>query len=165
VPIYNGFYRQGAVGGSVGQPFPDALRIFGPFLPVQIEAPSALVSQVQQEGKPPPAPVAGFALIDTGATATAVDETAIGQLGVQPIDVATVGTAGGAQPRLVYPGRLSFPGTPLGTFEFGRLLGVDLAGQSVPLPQGQIIVLLGRDILQRCILIYNGSVGMFSLSF
>jgi hypothetical protein len=139
--------------------------MFGPFLPVQIEAPSALISQLEAAGNPLPAPIPGFALIDTGATVTAVDETAIGRLGVEPIDVATVGTAGGAQPRSVYPGRLSFPGTPLGTIEFGRLLGVDLAGQHLPLPNGQILALLGRDILQHCILVYNGTAGMFSLSF
>ena len=164
MPIFNSFHRQQTPGPG-GQAAPLALLTFGPFIPVQIEAPSVLVSQLEAEGRQLPTPVPGFALIDTGATLTAIDETAIAQLGVQPIDVATVGTAGGPQPRPVYPARLSFPGTPLGTLEFGRLLSVNLAGQQVPLQHGQIIVLIGRDILQHCVLVYNGPGAMFSLAF
>ena len=134
-------------------------------MPVQVEVPTALASQFEQEGHAVPTPVPGFALIDTGASVSAVDVAAIGQLGVQPVGVANVGTAGGPQQQATYPARFSFPGTPLPSIEFGQLLGANLVGQQLPLPQGQIVALLGRDLLQHFILIYNGPGAMMSLSF
>jgi len=46
--------------------------------------------------------------------------------------------------------------------EFGSVIGVDLSGQSIA---GQdVIVLLGRDVLSRCVLVYNGPGGSFTLA-
>jgi hypothetical protein len=137
----------------------------GPCLPVQVEVPPALAAQLQQTGQAVPAPVAGFALVDTGASVSAVDDTVIQQLGVQPIGMVPVGTAGGPQQQAIYPGRFTFPGTTLPAIDFGSLLGCNLAGQIVAIHQGPLIALLGRDLLQSFVLVYNGPGGTFSLSF
>jgi hypothetical protein len=164
VPVHNQFYTAQPPGGQQ-QPFPQGLQLAGPCLPVQVEVPPALAAQLQQTGQVVPAPAAGFALIDTGASVSAVDAAVIQQLNVQPIGMVPVGTAGGPQQQATYPARFTFPGTPLPAIDFGSLLGANLAGQMVPGHQGPLIALLGRDLLQRFVLVYNGPGAMFSLSF
>jgi hypothetical protein len=101
-------------------------------------------------------------LIDTGATRSCVDSKVIASLGVKPIGVAVTGTAGGPVQQYRYPARFRFPGEGL-EIEFSSVIGVNLAGQSIG--GRDIIVLLGRDVLSRCILIYNGPGGFFTLAF
>lgn len=137
----------------------------GPCLPVQVEVPPALAAQLQQTGQAVPAPVAGFALIDTGASVSAVDAAVVQQLGVQQIGTVLVGTAGGPQQQATFPARFTFPGTTLPAIDFGALLGSNLAGQIVAIHQGPLIALLGRDLLQSFVLVYNGPGATFSLSF
>jgi len=163
VPIYNSFH-QPQRGGSV-QPFPAGLQLAGPVLPVQIEVPVALANQLQSANQTIPNPVSGFALIDTGASMSAVDITVIQQLGVQQVGIANVGTAGGPQKQATYPARFAFPGTNIPTIDFSQLLGANLAGQNVPGQQGPLIALLGRDILQHFVLVYNGPLGTFTIAF
>ena len=86
MPVYNHFYLvQPILGGSPFHSGP--LATFGPGLPVQINFPNALASLPSQQGKPVPTPVSGKALIDIGASITAVDSSVIQSLGVQPVGV------------------------------------------------------------------------------
>ena len=144
---------------------PAGLQVTGPVLPVQVEVPSALAAQLQHAGQALPTPVAGFALIDTGASVSCVDAAVIQQLGVQPVGTAQVGTAGGPQSQAIYPARLVFPGTNIPPVDFNHLIGSNLSGQIVAGHQGPLIVLLGRDILQHFVVIYNGPAGSFTLTF
>lgn len=133
-------------------------------MPVHVEIPTALACQLEEIGEPIPAPAVGYALVDTGASTSAVDDVVLQQLRVLPIGVTLVSTAGGQvnQPR--YPGCLSFPGTHLPRLEFTRLLGVDLTGYRTD--EGRtIIALLGRDVLRNFVLIYNGQDAYFTLAF
>src|SRR5258708_7258971 len=102
--------------------------------------------------------------LDTGATITSVDLARIIQLGINPVGVRNVGTAAGPQQQSTYPARFTFPGTPLPGFDLAQVLGCDLTGQTV-LNQRPLIALIGRDILSMAVMVYNGSAGMFSLSF
>ena len=165
MPIYNQHYNIQQVGGGIPQPFPQGLQAAGPILPVQVEIPTALAAQLQQAGQPIPPPVPGLALIDTGASLSAVDVTVVQTLGVQPVGIANVGGVTGAGQQPTYPGRFTFPGTGLPSIDFSLLLGANLGGLTVPGMPGQLIALLGREILQRFILIYNGPAAMFSLAF
>ena len=80
--------------------------------------------------------------------------------------MVTVGTAGGTQQQLLYPARFSFPGTNLPSLEFNSLLGADLTSQGIPGPRGgPLMALLGRDILEHFVLIYNGLQGLFTLAY
>jgi hypothetical protein len=81
------------------------------------------------------------------------------------VGTALVGTAGGQQQQATYPARFTFPGTNLPGLDFSQLLGANLAGQVVVGTGQSLVALLGRDILQRFVLVYNGPAGMFTLAF
>lgn len=77
-----------------------------------------------------------------------------------------MGTAGGAQEQMLYPGRFSFPGTNLPSIDFNSLLGADLATQGVAGARGgPLMALLGRDLLEHFVLVYNGLQGLFTLAY
>jgi len=163
MPTLNNFSFQ-QVPGQPLQPSPQALIQNGPIIQIQIEVPEALAASLQATTQPIPNPVDGIALIDTGATITSVHAPILIGLGINPVGVVTVGTAGGPQQQSAYPAKFRFPGTQLPGFELARVIGCDLTGQTV-MNQRPIIALIGRDVLSRAVLVYNGSAGMFSLSF
>lgn len=163
MPTHNKFYRD-----PDGNHSPQNLQIIGPLLQVEVSVASALAQHLASQGQPLPAPVSGWALVDTGATSTCVHETVIAGLGANPIGVATTGTAHGPVQRALYAARLNFPAEGF-NLEFSSVIGVDLAGQSPPetkeagrLP---LIALVGRDILMGCVFTYNGPGGFFTLSY
>jgi len=129
----------------------------GPLIAVEVHVPQPLATLLSQQGKPVPKPVPGSALIDTGASITAVDDSVITSLGVQPVGVTTVHTPSGSAQQNQYPVRFTFPGTNL-----PELSGTQAIG-SVLLPQG-IVALIGRDALRSLILVYNGPAGMITLA-
>ena len=156
MPVYNGEFRTQA-----GQPGPGGLLRFGPVLPVEVAIPSALSKYLASHSQHIPSPVAGFALIDTGATRSCADTSVIAALGVNPIGVTFLGTASGRSQHNLYPAKFSFPAIKF-EVEFGSVVGVNLAQQSVG--GRQIIALIGRDVLAQCLLVYNGPKGSFSLA-
>lgn len=104
-----------------------------------------------------PTPITGFGLIDTGASVTAVDDQALARLGILPIAVIQVGTAGGQRAQQQYPAQIRF--TQFGfDITFATVIGADLTGMG-------ILALIGRDVLSRALLVYNGTLGHFILSF
>jgi len=156
MPLHNQFLL-----GADNRPNPAILMRAGPLLQVEVAIPAALENYLQAHGSPIPDPIAGWALIDTGASRTGVHGETIAALGVNPIGLATVGTAGGQRQQRVYPARFRFPDARW-EFEFGSTIGFDLSGQTVG--GRDIIVLLGREILSRTLLVYNGPGGFFSLA-
>lgn len=155
--IYNGFFRRKDGGFA-----PEALSQVGLLLPVEISVPSSLAKYLASHGQPVPEPVAGFALIDTGATKSCIDSEAARRLGLQPINTIQLGTAAGPITQFLYPATFRFPAMKL-EIEFSSVVGVDLTGQSVG--DKKLVALIGRDVLARFILIYNGPNGQFSLAF
>ena len=156
MPIYDGEFRT-----QTGQPGPGGLLRTGPVIPVEIAIPSALSKFLSSQNQQVPAPRAGFALIDTGATRSCVDSQVISSLGVNSIGIAFLGTASGRSQHYLYPAKFSFPAIRF-EVEFSSVVGVDLSGQGVG--DMQIIALIGRDVLSRGILIYHGAKGSFSLA-
>ena len=77
-------------------------------------------------------------------------------LGVSPIGLTMSGTAGGPQQQYLYPARFVFPGLAM-TFEFSRTVGVNLSGSGY-------IALIGRDVLGVMHMVYNGPLGVITLS-
>ncbi|MEE8465668.1 MAG: hypothetical protein V3S68_04270 [Dehalococcoidia bacterium] len=75
-----------------------------------------------------------------------------------------LGTAGGQTPASLYPARfvLAAGTSSTLTVDFNSVIGVDLSGQTIG---GQnLIALIGRDILSNSLLIYNGILGVYSIS-
>lgn len=123
-------------------------------VPVTIEqnAGKALLAQ----GQAVPTPKAGLALIDTGASNTCIDDAAAQQLGLPVIDVAHMQSASHSRHQCnVYPVTIDIPGVV--NLNSPRTMGAALAGQG-------LLALIGRDVLARCTLFYNGPLGQITLS-
>lgn len=121
---------------------------------------AAMEQILKQNGQAIPQPVKGQALIDTGATFSAVDEAVIMGLGVPPVGRIHSGTAGGQVKMNQYPTRFTFNnlgGVSL-AFEATRATGVKLTGQG-------FIALIGRDVLANMLFLYNGVMGTVTLGF
>lgn len=148
MPVLNHFYL---VDNKIS---PALLKLSGPIIAVEISIPNVLKEYLEQKGLPIPNPVNGQALIDTGATNTCVDVDIIKQLKIPAINSIKVYTPSGEAEQTIHPViiRLS-----IGTFNFNSAIGSILKKQN-------IIALLGRDILQNCVLNYNGLTGNISLS-
>jgi predicted aspartyl protease len=138
-------------------PNPGLLGQLGPQVVVQVEVPTALAKLLSGSGQPVPPPVTGRALIDTGATASAVDASVVAALGVKPVGTANIGTAGGPTTQPVYPIRVELQGIGL-KIDFSRVTGAPLKGMG-------LVALLGRDMLSRMILIYDGPSSEYTLAF
>lgn len=137
---------------------PAPLQAIGPTVQVELTIPEELAQYFDRQGIPIPSPVGGTALIDTGASITAVDRSIINQLKISPIGMTTVYTPQGSAQQELFPIKLSFVGSPVPIIvNFGQVLGSDLRGQG-------IFALIGRDVLSSCILIYNGPLSHYSLS-
>lgn len=130
---------------------PARLSRFGPVIRVRIQALDDAAGGPAALGDSGPPFQEGLALIDTGAARSAVDEGVIRKLGAAPVGVAVTGTPVGSHSFDVFPAALGFADLGL-TLVFDRVRGVRIA------PQG-IIAILGRDILSRTVLVYDGISG------
>ena len=137
-------------------PAPAGLVQSGPLLPVTLMVSDSHRQILAQRGEPAPAAINGFALIDTGAGATCVDRATADGAGLPVIGKAMMHTASHAQHEVpVYSGKLSIPS--FGDVELEYAMGANLDGQN-------LIALIGRDVLQAAVLVYNGTDGTVSLS-
>lgn len=157
MPIFDHRYLD-----SNHNPSPNALMNFGAILPVEVNIPKALQDLLNEKRQPVPKPVSGVALIDTGATKSCVDGAVLSGLGIKAIGIVKIGTAKGATQCKLFPASLSFPSIKLNV-NFSSMAGVNLKGQVI---QGApLIALVGRDVLLRCLFIYSGAQGYYTLTY
>jgi predicted aspartyl protease len=129
----------------------------GPIVQVSITTEENIAKSLAQQGKILPPPKAGWALIDTGASVTCVDDQAAKDLGLPVIDVVPMCSASHAQTlQNVYPIQITIPGLGF-NLQAPRAVGAALDAQG-------LILLIGRDVLQMCTLFYNGPAGQVTLS-
>ena len=154
MPVFTKFWKHPANGNS------DQVQLTerGPVLQVEIAIPETLAKLYAEKNLPIPQPKTGFALIDTGASGTCVDAECLNSLQINPIGECPISTPSGTSVQTIHPCKISFPGTPIGTLEFNSVIATELKNQG-------IIALLGRDILQHFIIIYNGVEGMWTLTY
>lgn len=106
-------------------------------------------------GQVVPAPVSATALIDTGANLTEVRNGLLDGLGMRPVGTAVVFTPTDSNVECpTYAVRLTLPHGFLDTI----VIETEMHGQ-------QIDMLIGRDVLQACLFIYEGTSGQFTLAF
>lgn len=151
------FYRYW-IDPATGTPNPSDLLLRGPALAVEVGVPDALAAALTARSIPLPAPQPGSALIDTGASVTAVDMEILQRLNLPPVGTGSVITPSGAATQGVYVVRLTFPGTLIPPLDPMPVIGSQLRGFGH-------IVLLGRDLLQGALLIYDGAHGHWTLAF
>ena len=114
-------------------------------------------------GQTPPPSVPVTLLIDTGASSTCLDPTAIASLALTAtgtVQIQTPSTGGAAHCCNQYDISLIIP-SPAGAPHFIDALPIIEASLR---PQG-IDGLLGRDVLARCILFYNGPLLGYTLAY
>ena len=134
----------------------EGLQLEGPKVPIEIAVPTVLAEFLVRSGLPVPPPRRGFALINTGASITAVDEEVVASLGIQPIGQMKLSTPRQSMPAWLYAARLTCTGTTRPVLEVLDIVGCTLQ------PQG-FIALLGRNFLRKVVLVYDGPAGVFTL--
>lgn len=156
MPTFNFVFWDQQTGGY--------LQTEGPIIAVEISMPQQLETWCLQNNLSVPAPVAGYALVDTGASISGIHRPILDQLSLVPIDEIPVAGATGANDHApVYPARVSFPGINLTDFPMSRVVGNELNYQT---PGGKnVIMLLGRDVLQYFTFIYNGTFNQIVLAY
>lgn len=105
------------------------------------------------------------ALVDTGASFTSIDPAILALLCLTPtgtIDIVTPSTGHGTHTPDTYDVDFMIGAGPQDTSL--PISNLRIASCDLFLRQG-IHALIGRDILGRCILHYNGETGLFSLAF
>lgn len=143
-------------GNEIAVPPTEALKGAGPRMEVLLSPLESQVQALAASGVAAPGPVYGWALIDTGATATCVDRSAAEQAGLAIVDSGPMNSATHANEIVpIYAGQLMIRG--LCGVNINRAYGAVLETQG-------LVALIGRDILAGCQLVYNGNDGSFSLA-
>ena len=117
---------------------------------------------LEKAGLPIPSFVQGTFLLDTGASGTCVDPALVAPLSLHPsgqVAIQTPSTNGTPVHCNQYDVAIYIPLDSTG-FMIGAvpILETGLASQGID-------GLIGRDIINRCTLIYNGSAGFLSLAY
>ena len=133
-----------------------SLQLDGPRIAIEIGVPTVLAEFLARSGLPVPPPQRGFALVDTGASITAVDENVVASLGIQPIGQMKLSTPSQSRRAWLYAARLTCFTAAVPVLEVLDIVGCTLQ------PQG-FIALLGRNFLRKVVLVYDGPGGFFSL--
>jgi predicted aspartyl protease len=132
-----------------------ALHQRGPIVPVSVCLEVNMAKPLLAQGKAiMGAP--GNALIDTGATISAIDEDLARELKIPVVDQGKMASASHeSTPCNLYPIQITIGGVLV--LQVPRAMGAKLK------PMG-LVAIIGRDILQKATLFYNGAAGTISLS-
>ena len=149
--------RKNEKGQIVSLPSVKVLQQLGPRVQVALSPLASQTKFFSQNGKKLPSPVVGLGLIDTGASSTCFDRNAATKAKLAVVDSGPMTSATHINEIVpIFAGRMTINGLPV-HIDATKAYGANLA------PQG-LVALIGRDILARCVLIYNGIDGSFSLS-
>lgn len=135
----------------------------GPMIDVLLSVSNARRAALASANLPIPAPMSARALIDTGASCTCVDPSVIAHLALTPTGVVPMLTPSTGQ-------------TPVMCSQFDLQVGLlhaalTLTIDSVAVTESKLQhaqgfeMLLGRDILSKCVLVYHGDINLYTLSF
>lgn len=134
----------------------------GPILPFVVGVSQQREQALKASGLPVPPKFQIQGLVDTGASATCIDPGVVRQLGLTPTgQVSIITPSTGATPHscLTYDICLILLGPSLS-------LGLGV----LPVSEAQLAhqgfqALIGRDVLRRCLLVYDGNKNTFTLAF
>lgn len=142
-----------------------AIDAGGPIVNAVVQVSEGRRAALNSAGQTEPPMQAIRALIDTGASFTSIEPKVLQDLSLTPtgtIDFVTPSTGQNVATADTYDVDLSIYRTqndpPL------LMANLRVAACELFLKQG-IHALIGRDVLSRCIFVYNGDLGHFSLAF
>lgn len=137
----------------------------GPLLNVQLTVSAARQTALTAAQVPIPEPFVAQGLVDTGASGTCIDPSVVKHLGLSPSGKAQVYTPSTGEKAVSvdqYDIGLSIYST---TTEPPYRIP-NLAVMESELLGGQgFHTLIGRDVLARCLLVYDGATGLYTLAF
>lgn len=129
------------------------LRRTGPKISVTIGHPEKAIALAKQSHVGLEKTYTVTALIDTGAARTVISPQLAATCGLQQTGQARISSAGHITDRPEFVGAIQFPNQGLRGFDPVSLV-------ACPLPEQDVACLLGRDILERWNLIYDGRSGL-----
>jgi hypothetical protein len=140
----------------------------GAIVDVLLGLASSNVQQLRTAGRPVPAPLAARALLDLGADACCVDSSLIAplvRLGLQQAGyvIANIPAFGSVKPASEYYTNLTLV-HPSGAARANFVLRNHLVVEQTLGPLGYQ-VLIGRDVLDRCLLVYDGLGKRFTVAY
>ena len=139
---------------EVGRDRPPIVHLF--FAPTEARA-----DALRGAGEPVPEPIHVAAMLDTGAAATCITEALARRLGLEPGGEMTVhGLGAGPGVGASYRVRVYFSGASAPELVSSlAVIGVE------DLDTFGVDALVGRDLLSRCLLLYNGPHGVCTFAF
>ena len=141
------------------------IQLGGPLISVLVGISTPRFAALTAAGQTPPPPVTGTFMIDTGASCTCVDPDLISGLGIQPTGKTGIRTpstqAGVAHFCDQYDVSLFIPGTANVAGHFVSALPII----TTHLRSQGFDGFLGRDVLNNCILVYNGPASIVTLAY
>ena len=132
------------------------LHATGPVTPVKITLSQPAEQAIRRTGGTVPSPIDALAMIDTGASGSVIQEGLADRLGIVPVGVAQIRTAGHIVQCYEYLVTIAFQNNV--TVQNVKVIQAPMQGQ-------QIGCLIGRDVLRYGVLIYPGYINQFTLSF
>jgi predicted aspartyl protease len=152
-------HRIGPEGQPVSVEPSQVLAMRGPVVQVSIKVPPEIAERLTSAAQPVPSPIVGFALIDSGAATSCIDNTAAQSLGLPVVNVISMASATHADVATnVYPITFDILGGAQITVNSPRTAGATLANQG-------LVLLIGRDLLSKAVFSYNGLAGQFTICF
>lgn len=136
----------------------------GPLVRLMVTVSEARGQALIAAGKPIPNPQLIAGLVDTGASGTCIDPTILAALELTPTgscEMKTPSTGDGAHTVELYDVALGL----WASTELPPLVLPTLPVMATPLLSQGFGALIGRDLLARCVLVYNGSEETFTLAF
>jgi hypothetical protein len=135
----------------------------GPIVRVGVGVSQARRDLLSAAGQNPPLLQSANALVDTGASSSAIDPSILSPLGLKPVSIAPVHTPStGDQPAMAYIYDVSIW---LVDSRTQYVLEKSFPVICTSLKTQGIDMLLGRDMLGECLLVYDGIDRRFTLAF
>ncbi len=134
----------------------ESLRGRGPILPVQIGVPQTAEAAIREGGGVPGTIEEVQALVDTGASITAINMATAARLGLIATGSVQIGGVTGVSTQPLYGARIVMP-EPGFTFDPIQIVGA-------PLNAPDFELLIGRNLLCSMMMTYDGPRGQFALT-
>lgn len=135
----------------------------GPILDVTIAPGREAMKQISAAGQPRPSPQTVKMLVDTGADKSALDENLIEQWGIPYVQAGWAKTMAGTKPVRMYELALSLKGQAAHpTWDVESLV---ITARREPFQGMPYSGLIGRDLLDRAVFVFNGPEHHCTLTF
>jgi predicted aspartyl protease len=129
----------------------------GPRVQVSVGLAQQFAEALLARGDRIPDPVVGEALIDTGASQTCIDEAIAQRLGLPVVGRTNLCSASHASTQTnLHPIKIDFIGAAMSSNV--------LQAPACALAAQDLAVLIGRDLLQQFLLVYNGPIGQWTMA-